>query len=376
LLDCDLTKTLYFFEPGGEVIGPILSPIPTLATVSPDTRLYKEYRKQQGAITLYMPVGPKMIYWPLGRFTMSNLMKEKLRERFADFGGIFRHIFAPPLSYMGLMQLKDSAILSAGEIVHRILVTETLEDISLSHFLIQFSNIPTETVDPDAFLIYSLRPINDKIEILLKKQRDKLSFLEKVDLLNKFRASRYIQFAALIPGYYQDFIYFLLLKNEFAGWQFRAASSGGVILPYEPLVIPCRLNSTTVHFPQYSKMKSGVLYYPLTQNFKLVDLVFKEEKGKYIGFQVSVERGGKRKVSGPSLRNFLRNFNDVDQFTYYYVPLPEFADQATITIEGDFSDDEKKKVDMQPSKSIRNFWNRSYDLLSPAHYLIKKCLKY
>lgn len=82
-------------------------------------------------------------------------------------------------------------------------------------------------------------------------------------------------------------------------------------------------------------MEDNTLYRPLTENYPLVDFVYKHQK-KLIGIQVSREVGGKRSINTSALGEFLdelkANSMKKKDIIFYYCPSPQYADSAAISI--------------------------------------------
>ncbi len=114
----DPEKTFYMFEPGSSIFEPEYYgiSIPALITTSPDKRRYKEFAKN-GGIYLRMPT------WTLEelqavRKYLADHCKEKfsltskdIESRFKEFGGNFRHIFAPDITKIRKYQNRAIAYL-------------------------------------------------------------------------------------------------------------------------------------------------------------------------------------------------------------------------------------------------------------------------
>lgn len=103
LLRCfDPKKSFYLYEPEKSREEPHFGglSIPTVCSVSPDDKRYKQFLKD-GAVMLFMPTWAlKELQAVRDYFHLRNpeqmlLSKEDISERFKTFGGIFRHVFAP-----------------------------------------------------------------------------------------------------------------------------------------------------------------------------------------------------------------------------------------------------------------------------------------
>jgi hypothetical protein len=97
----DPKKSLYLYEPGSSLKGSHYEElsIPTMCSVSPDERRYKEFYKN-GAAKLYMPSWTLPELQAIRNFAKERhpdqiwLSEQDTYDRFNEFGGIFRHIFS------------------------------------------------------------------------------------------------------------------------------------------------------------------------------------------------------------------------------------------------------------------------------------------
>ena len=161
----DYQKSLYLMEPGTKVkIGPYLTDVPTLITVSPDTSRYDEFQKN-GGVYFYMPCYTEQELLTIGNYLRGNkdvnppipsrlpegmdeeYTEESLKNRFKQFGGIIRHVL--PLSTQNLDDTKAKQKQAIREVIENnqavhILSSSTIEDKKLSHFIAQYQ-VPIKT---------------------------------------------------------------------------------------------------------------------------------------------------------------------------------------------------------------------------------------
>ena len=91
VLSKQLTRTLYFFEPGKDAFRPPLDVIiPSLATLSPYIPRIKEYKKGNAMI---------VYFWPWSSGELQAIIKHSklnivgsFSHRYYRFGGILRHV--------------------------------------------------------------------------------------------------------------------------------------------------------------------------------------------------------------------------------------------------------------------------------------------
>jgi hypothetical protein len=91
-------------------------------------------------------------------------------------------------------------------------------------------------------------------------------------------------------------------------------------------------------------MEPYVLYKSARRNFPMCDLIYKDEEGKLVCIQVSLERKGARKVGVGAFKAFCKHMGweaplSEDQrllMSFVYCPNPKFADEAKVDVSGIF----------------------------------------
>jgi hypothetical protein len=140
-----LRKTVYFFEPGGNIsLFPLCLWIPSLATLSPFEERIKEYTKGASAVRLYLPdwTAPQLCGVAEDDESMS-LSVDDIHERFTKVGGIIRHILAPDIAVIEKSQatkvheVSIEVLRSLGANVDR----ET-KGLNVSGYLLCYTNVP------------------------------------------------------------------------------------------------------------------------------------------------------------------------------------------------------------------------------------------
>jgi hypothetical protein len=316
--------TLYFFEPDFTKHEPISTNIPTMITVSPDIVRYKEFLKQKGAARLYMPVWREDELFAVGKNLSPTLPEEELKERIREFGGIFRYVFGSEVVQREARSNRKQAILEVD--LKYLLAASTIEDLRVSHFIAQFSNIPTRVTEKsEAFTTFNIDLVSEEVEKELQDKMKDLSIYDKiVTLMKNDQSPGY--FSKLCRDIYEEVIAERLVQGVI--WQQRGNRSQ----EYSEFKLQLTL-STTV--PLFSTMENGTLYRPLKENYLLADFIYKQNE-KLVAIQVSREVGGKRSIHKSTFIKFLdllksENIKEED-FTYYYCPSPQFADSAAVTI--------------------------------------------
>jgi hypothetical protein len=159
--------TLYFFEPEESKHEPALIAIPTMITVSPDTLRYKELLKQKGASRFYMLVWTEDELLAVAKNLSPPLPEEEVKKRFREFGGIFRYIFGSDDVRREARSNRKQAILEVD--LKYLLAASTIEDLRVSHFIAQFSNILTrDTEKSEAFTTFNIDLVSEEVEKVLQ----------------------------------------------------------------------------------------------------------------------------------------------------------------------------------------------------------------
>ena len=95
----DGALALYLYEPGSATVGPMYEHFrgPIIVICSPDSRRYKEFRKQN-TMLFYIPVWSLAELRSVGEYIEydSNLIE----EYYERFGGVFRYIFQNSYIYI------------------------------------------------------------------------------------------------------------------------------------------------------------------------------------------------------------------------------------------------------------------------------------
>jgi len=163
ILECFNPMTsLYLVEPEKSLIEPHyygLS-IPTLETVSPDTRRYKEFTKNY-AKKLYIPVWTLPEIKSLGKFIRDNELfsqnmkkedydEDKIIERYDEFGGILRYVFPDELENLNSIRKERDEAIRVADASYILSLRGNIESKKISHLLVQFKEV-NATEGKDAF---------------------------------------------------------------------------------------------------------------------------------------------------------------------------------------------------------------------------------
>jgi hypothetical protein len=302
-----------------------------MITVSPDIVRYKEFMKQKRAIPLIMPVWEEAEFIAVSKYLLPSQteedqkrVEEVVKKRVEEFGGIFRYVFGSEDDQILARSNRDQAITEVD--LRYLLAAATIDDVRVSHFIAQFSKIPTrDTEKSKAFRSFEIDLVSEEVEKELQDKMKALSIYDKIVTLKKNDQSPGY-FSKLSRDIYEEVIAERLVQGVI--WQQR----GNLSQEYSEFKL--QLTSSTT-LPLFSRMENDTLYRPLKENYPLADIIYKQNE-KLVAIQVSREVGGKRSIDKSTIILFLdhlksENIKEED-FTYYYCPSPQYADSATVTI--------------------------------------------
>jgi hypothetical protein len=149
VLECfDPETSLYLYEPADANSGPHFAglTIPIFTTVSPNTSRYKEFTKNGGR-SYYMPIWSLQDLLSAGAYlkesgrvpddTLDLYSEQSIRERYDEFGGIFRHVLPESKKDIVRTYAKKRQAIN-GAIGKDILSIGDIEDDEVSHFILQY----------------------------------------------------------------------------------------------------------------------------------------------------------------------------------------------------------------------------------------------
>jgi hypothetical protein len=183
----DPKTCIYFFEPGStKDVEPCYTNnrLPIFATVSPLISRYKEFIKN-GAMKLFMPCLELDELLTIGEYLLNNdkipvkmhdlYSQEKIKERFNEYGGIYRHVL--PLHKSYLQEIAKQKISSINKLtkekIDRLLLNPNIEDQTIGHFLLQYKVLKEGLF---SFENYTMEFVNDNIIKILQKNSNALSY--------------------------------------------------------------------------------------------------------------------------------------------------------------------------------------------------------
>lgn len=185
LLECfDPKSTLYLHEPRTSLAELLFygHNIPLLSTVSPDISRYKELVKN-GADQVYMPVYKLSELLTIGRFLVDQGVEAKgvsyaaadIKERFARYGGIFRHVLPIEFSAVRSAEREQKKALQAAD-AGVLLASSDLEQPGVSHFLLQYK---VQQSGADQFRSYTIDITNEYVRTRLQTKFNARSLDER-----------------------------------------------------------------------------------------------------------------------------------------------------------------------------------------------------
>ena len=311
LLRCFDPKTsLYLMEPGESKEEPhfVSLQIPTLTTCSPDIARYKEFCKN-GGVEFFLPTFELDELLSIGKFMLDhNLVPEdmvreytpeKIKGRFLEFGGIFRHVLPNSMQYLhGIRRRQRKAIADAN--LEILLRSGDMERSDVSHFLMQYKvqrtgdmrygEIVSDFVSPEVVKGLHARWIG-------------VDLMDKVQTLQKNDESGYLQ--AVCPKLFEDVVANLLFEGKIKE-------------------LPKLEKIQRGNYPEYDNMEVNVLYVPLNTSFPFVEMFYKSEDGPLNVFQLTRQENGQKLAKETAIGKFLEKVGlaDVSNVHLFFIRSP------------------------------------------------------
>ena len=324
LLSCfDPKKSFYLYEPGDSLKGPqyVGLKIPTMCSVSPDERRYKEFEKN-GAVKVYMPT------WTLDELQAVRdyihnrspdampLNNSAIAERFNAVGGIFRHVFAP--NFNAVLKKQEEAIKQLDPKKFSLnKLDRQLKEVS--HHVAQY-RVTTE--GDDAFLDANIDIVSEAVRNATVARFRELKLDEKIDtLISNDHRPKYM--SAMCPLYYEDVVAGQLYETGGIEWERRNRTDAEF----------SRFNMSVTAMkegkpPVFANMVPGVLYRSTKSNFPAVDMMLRTEDGLLYGLQVTRQEQN-RTIETDAVDNWLKSVemdNSMEKVRIAVIPKPALAD--------------------------------------------------
>ena len=356
VLKCfDPATTLYFYEPGSTSIEPIRDnhKLSTLATMSPDIKRYKEFRKR--ARIMYCPVYTKTELLAIGRdmrqpargfpSDVGDLYSDaNISQRFDAFNGIFRYVLPESMEkafdyleerdgYLNEMNPKDLIDVDPSTMVQR----------KAGSFALMYDVGRRPDGERDFFtkaFMYAGPHVATMVRnAYMKKKFD--------DLLYKVRYAdelKKIPPKDNIPWMFEEVVSRYLTTGKGVRWELRRAGNSSVVT--SP-VVEEKLKGPIKGFPaSYAEMKGNTLYRSMMPGFPFCDMMFKNDKGTLVCIQVSWDPN--REVKASPFQKYCHAMGlcaDEGAFTaeekrwvkknvlLLFCPRPRLSSKATLTFE-------------------------------------------
>lgn len=339
LLECfDPKSTLYLYEPGELKAEPFFSGVklPTLATVSPDSKRYKEFTKN-GGLKMFMPTYTSDELSAAGDYLLkqshlSEAMKDlyspvNIAKRHDEFGGIFRHVL--PSSVKLLQDYYEKRRLAIGNCnaknilsnINSIEVEDGTETVS--SFVMAMI---VERSGEGRFRKYKTDFVSVDVQRQVESKVLAVSLEERIVVLMKNDQSG-------ADDVRSRFLYEGVLATMFTtppgvNWTCKNAQSG------KWGEYKLKLKSTIRgSCPKFSDMDCDVLYWPSEDNFPAVEFFYRSVQDRLIAFQVTRQQSNAAKVITESAyRSFLGRvgLEDSTNVTLILAPSPTKANESSI----------------------------------------------
>ena len=306
LIECfDPARTVYLYEPASTKGSyPSLVPCRSLATVSPLAERIQEFTKNGGR--RYMPVWTLPELLSVGaylrnsvcnqqnKFVQEEYTSEKIKRRFDQYGGIFRHVLPQTRD-----QLKNSAVAQAKALQD--LDLRLLSDPgvtidkdgskTISHFILQYN------VDEDFETVYLDFP-SERVKAMYMERVRNLEFAEAIAHAYKcLMANKPDMLAAAL----EHAAFFML--QEGVAWQKCSGAIDKATFQRNKMI-----RVLVEKLPTFDDMEPGVLYVHASVNFKAIEAVFKGADGKVYAVQV---KSGPRADNKVECRHLLQICDEI-----------------------------------------------------------------
>ena len=342
----DPATMVYFFEPMKvKGVEPFANDdefnLSTLATVSPDISRYHEFKKV--ATRKYMPLFTENELLAIGRdmrarpdfdATLKALYEDDaIRNRFKRYNGIIRHVL--PLDAVAVSDLESDREVAVESTNAAQFLTGDLAAQTLSHYVAVFK------VDESDFSKAGLAVVNAEVREDIVSRFQKLAVTEQMKVLQQYIGMKHKPTDDIPSALYENVVAYHLTSEKGVKWNARIVN----VRPGEEETVegptPLHLQLSALvkgEVPKYAAMEPYVLYKSARRNFPMCDLVYKDEEGKLVCIQVSLEQKGARTVGVGAFQAFCEHMGweaplSEDQrrlISFVYCPNPKFVDKARV----------------------------------------------
>jgi hypothetical protein len=353
VLSCfDPATMVYFFEPmkvkGVEPAAhDNMFNLSTLATVSPDISRYHEFKKV--ATRKYMPlftenellaIGRDMRARPSFKSALKALYEDDaIRDRFKRYNGIIRHVL--PLDAVAVSDLESDREVAVNTVDAAQFLTGDLAAQTISHYVAVFK------VDESDFSKVGLAVVNAEVREDIVSRFQKLAVTEQMKVLQQYIGMKHKPTDDIPSALFENVVAYHLTSEKGVKWNERIVNvrPGKEKTVEGPTPLHLQLSALVKgEVPKYAAMEPYVLYKSTSRNFPMCDLVYKDEEGKLVCIQVSLEQKGARTVGVGAFKAFCKHMGweaplSEDQrrlMSFVYCPNPKFADEAKVDVSGIF----------------------------------------
>ena len=343
----DPATMVYFFEPMKvKGVEPFANDdefnLSTLATVSPDISRFHEFLKV--AALKYMPLFTENELLAIGRdmrarpdfdATLKALYEDDaIRNRFKRYNGIIRHVLPQDVDTLEKLEIvREKAVTNvnalqvlAGDLMHQ----------TISHYVAVFK------VDESNFSKAGLGVVSAEVLRDIKKRSNALAVTEQIRVLQQYSGMKYKRAEGIPSALFENVVAHHLTSAGGVKWHARTvnvsadgkAAKGTAQGTMKPLHLQLS-KLVEGEVPQYAAMEPDVLYKPFSSNFPMCDLVYKDEEGKLVCIQVSLEGDSRRTVGVGVFQKFCKSMGleaspSKDLVSFAYCPDPKFANKARV----------------------------------------------
>ena len=323
----DPTRTLYLFEPAdttnvspfGKVANPKIGK--TLATLSPRESRYKEFAKQNHAITYYMPLytEDQLVAIGLDMSRQADFPEElrelytedAIRERFKEFGGVIRSVLLTEADKLDeLRRLQQQAIddLTPDRVRHLLLSIDKSEFVgtdSVSHKLILLDAAAASLKGKFNFRKSNPCVIGSPaLKKTLRGVTKKLDIEDKMTLLRRAETWPDTALRSQMRLVYQDVIAHWLTTNGGMNWMESPMENKNFTEFHKsPLKLADKIKS-------FDELGDKELVFPDQENFPFADMYYKDKTEDQSLVCVQVWFGFSKKTKDLSLSS-MKEFKEI-----------------------------------------------------------------
>jgi len=199
--------------------------------------------------------------------------------------------------------------------------------------------------DESNFSTAGLAVVNAEVRETIVQRFQKLAVTDKMKVLQQYSDMKHKLTEGIPSALFENVVAYHLTSEGGVKWHARIVNVGPREEETVEGTVPLHLQLSafvTGTVPQYAAMEPKVLYKSASSNFPMCDLVYKDEEGKLVCIQVSLERKGARTVDVGAFQAFCVHMGwgaspSADQrrlMSFVYCPNPKIADKARVEFSG------------------------------------------